>query len=200
VQACGNSTSGNGPSETSALCNQGCDKAGTCFADTGALGESFVASCKQQCGSASNQQCANQAAIMGKAQECFAIADCGGYLQCLQSVPKCEGGSAGSTATGSGGSAGSNVTTGFTTTTDGAGGSTGSSGSTGSGGTGSSASCDACAKADACCIALGGTAGQCNSGESCSGETGQTRDAIIMECMALLRAAASSSSAPAACK
>ena len=190
VQACSSSSSGNGPAGNTALCNQGCDKAGTCFADAGAFGQSIVMQCKDGCNNPSNQNCTNQAAITTKVQECLAIADCSAYLQCLQSVPNCQGGA---TATGTTGSAGATGTTTGTTTT-------GAGGSTGSGGSGPGASCAVCTKSDACCVAIGGTADQCSDAAACNSETGQNRDDIIQGCTFLLQAAASDPNAPAACK
>ena len=187
VQACSSSSSGNGASGNTALCNQGCDKAGTCLADAGAVGQSIVAQCKDSCNKPSNQNCTNQAEISTKVQECLAV-DCSTYIQCLQGVPDCQGGS--STATGSAGSSG--TATGTTTTTTGAGGSTG--------GSGPGATCDVCTKSDACCVAIGGTADQCTDAASCNSATGQNRDDVIQGCMFLLQAAASDPNAPAACK
>src|SRR5260221_14166626 len=79
VQACSSSSSGNGPGGNTALCNQGCDKAGTCFADAGAFGQSIVMQCKDGCNNPSNQNCTNQAAITTKQQECLAIPYCSAY-------------------------------------------------------------------------------------------------------------------------
>jgi len=185
VQACSSSSSGNGPGGNTALCNQACDKAGACFGDAG---PSIAAQCKASCNDPAKQNCTNQAEITTKANECLAIADCNSYVQCLQAVPNCQGGS--STATGSAGATG--TATGTTTT--------GAGGATGSGGSGSGATCAACTKSDACCIAIGGTADQCSDAAACNSETGQNRDDIIQGCTFLLQAAASDPNAPAACK
>src|SRR5438105_2687074 len=183
LQACSSKSSGNGPAGTTALCNQACDKAGACFGDAGA---SIAAQCKASCNDPAKQNCTNQAAITTKANECLAIADCDPYLQCIQSIPDCQGGST-ATGTGAAGSSG-------TTTTTGAG------GATGSGGSGPGATCAACTKSDACCIAIGGTADQCSDAAACDAETGQNCDDIIQGCTFLLQAAASDPNAPAACK
>jgi hypothetical protein len=184
VEACGSDSNSGGPSGNSmATCNQVCDKIGTCLGDAGGIAAQAVAQCKMSCGNpSSGQTCTNQDAIVAKVNECLAIADCGGFLQCAQGIPPCQGGTATTSAA----------------TTTGAGGGTGTGG-TGTGG-GSGASCDSCTKADGCCVALGGTADQCQYATSCNMASGATRDQFIGICDAILQGAASNPNAPAACK
>jgi hypothetical protein len=200
VQACSSSSSGNGAGgDNSALCNQACDKFAVCFADAGAFGQTIVTACRQGCGA----QCVNQAAIAAKAQECLALSDCDAFLQCAQTGPDCQSSTGGTTMTTSSGAAGSGFATGSTVSgagTTGAGGTTGSGGSSGTGGTGAGASCDPCTKADACCLALGGSADQCQLSATCDAESGQNRDGLISICTSFLQNEAADPTAPAACK
>lgn len=185
VEACGSDSSSGGPSGNAmATCDQVCDKVGSCLGDAGGLAAQAVAQCKMNCsnGSSSGQTCTNQDAILAKVNECLAIADCAGFLQCSSGIPRCQGG-----------------TTTSTSVTSGAGGSTGTTTTGGSGG-GSGASCDACTKADGCCVALGGMPNQCQYATTCNGASGSQRDQIIGACNALLQAAASDPNGPAACK
>jgi hypothetical protein len=184
VQACGSDSSSGGPSGNAmATCNQVCDKVGSCLGDASGIAAQAVAQCKMSCGSGSGQTCTNQDAILAKVNECLAIADCVGFLQCASAIPPCQGG----------------TTTSSSVTTSGAGGSTGTTTTGGTGG-GSGANCDACTKADSCCVALGGMPDQCQYSTTCNGASGSSRDQIVGACNGLLQAAASSPNAPAACK
>jgi pilus assembly protein FimV len=110
------------------LCEQGCEKVGTCNADAGVPVSSVVAVCKMNCQqstspSGGGQTCTNANAIVAAGQACLAKS-CDELLSCLEAIPECEGG--GSGAAGSSGAAGH----------PGVGGSSGAAGHVGIGGSG----------------------------------------------------------------
>jgi hypothetical protein len=187
---------GGGSSSPNAVdvCNKGCDKAGMCTPDAGALGAVIVSTCKSSCSSANSGSCANASAVIDFYNNCLAM-DCTGFLSCVQSPtrPTCQGGGGGTSggggATGSGGTtgsaghAGTNGTAGTTGSAGRAG--TGTAGTTGFGGFGGLGnggfggtislgdagvtSCSNCAKASACCTAVQTQLGQ--STASCASQT-----------------------------
>src|SRR5882724_3296817 len=119
VDACSTNSSPSGSNDPAVPCNQSCEKASMCSVEGGALGESIVANCKQRCTSNPSQPCRNQSAITARLQDCFAVADCAAFMQCVLSIPPCEGGGGTTTTETSGG-----TTTGFTTSVTSGGGST----------------------------------------------------------------------------
>jgi len=65
---------------------------------------------------------------------------------------------------------------------------------------GSGASCDACVKADACCVASGGTTEMCKYAETCTAQPDSERAMTVATCTSVVQAFASNPNAPAACK
>jgi hypothetical protein len=171
MQGCGSS---GGSGNNQALCNQVCDKIAACLADAGVPTD--PTSCKQTCAMQSQQHCANETAFASKAQECLDTATCAAAEACAATLETltCE-------------------------PTTGTGGSTGAGGTTGTGGT-SGGGCMTCVKADACCMALGGTATDCMSEATCTAQPAANQGTFNSGCAQALAAIAAQPNAPAACK
>lgn len=158
-------TQGCGSSRDNAvdLCNQGCDKFGMCFTDpapTAAQIQQCKAGCSSQVGSGGGATCTNEAAIVSAYKSCLGMS-CETFLSCLDTIPECQGGAAGS----------------------GGGGSTGQGGG---GGTGS-ASCSICTKANACCMAIpGGNPADCTLSATDCAASGANQATYIQGCQTIL--------------
>jgi hypothetical protein len=111
VQGCGSSggagrDGGSGGSagggDLRALCNQSCDKVGTCFADAGVPVDPVIAQCKNQCQTQSQgQACSNASEVTAAVRACL-DKPCGEEFDtCLGALPPCEG-AGGGTGGGSG--------------------------------------------------------------------------------------------------
>jgi hypothetical protein len=178
TQGCGSSSGGDNYVD---LCNRGCEKFGACNADAGVPVAGIVQQCKSNCTSMGQQTgtCSNQTQIVNAFKVCLDVS-CEALDGCLEGIPACVGGSGGS------------------------GGSTGAAGSTGQGGAGGggAADCSVCAKANSCCLALGGTAADCMSfsASMCSSTPAADQATFIQVCQAIVTAAASSGNPPAACR
>jgi hypothetical protein len=184
--------SSSGSSNVQALCEQGCDKITSCFADSGAGIGQTAAQCKQNCtspdGSATNpQNCTNQAAINSAYQACL-NGTCGQFLTCAAALPACQ--RSGGTGGASGGLGG---------TSGGLGGSSGGTGGA-SGGSDAGVSCAICTKLDTCCVAAAPLVGQdaagCNFASSCAAAPGT----VAAQCQTLLQTYGVLPNAPASCK
>ena len=170
MQGCGSSDSNNNV----ATCEKVCDKVLACTPDAGSIGQQALMQCKQNCTTqAGSTHCSNESAIRSAINNCLGM-DCNGALACFGSVPACQ-------------------------STTGAGGTTGSGGTGGAGGT-SGGGCATCTKADACCVALGGTTTQCNTAASCTAATADQQAAINSACQTVLTQLAMQPNAPAACQ
>ncbi len=169
TQGCGSDSS-----DVVAICNQGCDKAAMCNPEFAP----FIAECKSQCstqGPGGGQRCTNEAAIISAVKSCLAMT-CETYLNCVETVPECQGGAAGA---GGGG-----------------GGSTGQGGAGGSG----AADCSICTKANACCVALQ-TGQDCSSlsAANCTA-AGANQAQFVQACQTIITVGTASGNPPAACQ
>jgi hypothetical protein len=171
MQGCGG---GSSSSNNVALCEKACDKALECTPDAGAVGQTALTQCKQNCQTqAGTTHCSNESAIASAVSSCLSMS-CDSYITCVEGLPACQ-------------------------STTGAGGTTGTGGSTGTGGTSGTADCSVCTKADACCTALaGGT--PCNLVTTCNSVSGQSQQQAVSSCQAVLAAVAGNPQAPAACQ
>jgi hypothetical protein len=145
LTACGGGSSGGSSGDPVALCKQGCEKTiSLCFADAGSLATMAQSSCMSSCTSSTSNTttCTNSSAIVSAYQACLNKTTCNDLMNCVQTVPACQGG-----AGKSGGSSGSGGTSG-------SGGASGSGGTSGGAGT-SSTSGGTCADLLACCNKAG---------------------------------------------
>ncbi len=177
--------------DAKALCVQGCDKLVSCNPQL----QGFVGSCKTRCEQpaegASNQRCANEAAIVSKYKECLSTA-CPQFEGCLGAIPACQGNS----TSGTGGTTGAGGTQGM-------GGTTGTGGVPGTGGMSGSTDCSVCTKADACCTAFAALSnagtGACTLEQACA-TSGGNASTVVETCTLLITNIAQAAPDLAACK
>lgn len=176
LQSCGSSSS-----DTTAVCNQLCNRVYSCTeADGGPAPAAAMTQCTEICAA---EKCTNQSQLVTAANTCLAKSSCSDFIACTATAPTCQT----STTTGSGGTGA--ATGGTNGGGAGSNGSAGTTGSTGSGGTtGSTASCADCDKAAACCMAIATLEGS-SSGSSCTAlsaascnSAGTSSVTIAMEC------------------
>ena len=142
--ACGGDDDDGGANEDPvALCKQSCGTTiSLCFADAGDTA-TIKSTCENACtnnsqGGTSTTTCTNANDIVAAFKACLKKTTCTDYQNCLQTVPRCQGGGSGGSA-GTGGSGGTSGT--------GTGGSAGS----GTSGTGGTSGGGTCADLLACC-------------------------------------------------
>lgn len=207
TQGCGGSSGTN----VADLCDRTCAKTVEC-----AGGFITAAQCKAQCTErtmgSGGQRCTNEAALIAKANECLAKADCAAFAECGATAPACQRPSTGTAGTGGTGTGGTTGTAGTGSTGTAGSGSTGAAGFTfdggfpfdasgllGAGGSAGTTCATACTKADACCTALfGGSSAQCAFKSSCDG-AGANQATAVAVCNGFL-SGSQGASAPAACK
>jgi hypothetical protein len=189
TQGCGGGSAGSG--DLASVCNQGCTKLATCTA-SGSSMDACLASCNAQA------NCSNVSAIVAAEQKCIGMTDCTAAGACIASRPTCVTGSGGTSGgAGTSGSAGTSGGAGIT----GGGGVFGTGGILGTAGIGGTTCATACAKADACCMALGTDGGACNLKMMCDSATATNMAQIVSGCNAVLEIAAfAGAQEPAACK
>lgn len=124
AQGCGG---GGGSSKSpQALCTEGCDKFIMCYAaELGPMAELFKSTCRSACTSqmpsSGGQPCTNQSAVIAGYESCLSKS-CDQFDACLETIPECQGGSAGG---GTGGSSGGGTGTGGSAGPSGTGGASG---------------------------------------------------------------------------
>src|SRR5438067_863883 len=83
---CGGDSSGTVVGSNEVACGKVCDKAAACSQTPSAV------TCKQSClASAGTKVCKNQQAIVAALDLCLSK-DCACYLECVKTLPACEGG------------------------------------------------------------------------------------------------------------
>lgn len=188
LQSCGSSSS-----NTTAVCNQVCNRANSCTeADGGPASSTAMAQCSTIC---AMEKCTNQSELVSAANTCLAKSTCTNFVACAANLPTCQ--------TATGGSGGTGAATGGTN--GGGAGTTGSGGATGSGGTTGTASCADCDKAATCCAAIATMAGSSSSAAGCDAystsmcnTSGQDQSLEAQACAAILQGGAAENIA--ACK
>jgi hypothetical protein len=183
LQSCGSSSS----SDTTAVCNQFCNREVSCTeADGGPSSAAAMAQCTSSCAA---QKCTNDSELVSAANTCLAKSSCTAFVACAATEPQCQMSTSGSGGTGA-----------ATGGTNG-----GGAGTTGSGGTTGTGSCADCDKAAACCAAIATMAGLSSSAAGCDAystsmcnTSGQDQSLEAQACTALLQAGAAENIA--ACK